>query len=554
MARRQFQVIDVVEVLQHWHAGRPKTVVAASLGVDVKTVRKYVAAAEAAGIVPGDGQGVDRAGWAARVSGWFPALVDARARSLSWPVLQPHRQLIESMMKTNTLATVHQRLRDEHAVAVSAASLRRYVALELPQAAVRQRATVLRPDVPPGEAQIDYGYLGSWVDPVGGRVRRVHAFVVVLACSRHMFVQPVLSMDQSSFVASHVAAFAFFGAVPVRLVTDNLKTGVLSADRYDPLLNRAYAELAEHYGCLVDPARALKPKDKPRVERMMQYVRDSFWRGRSFATVPDMQARAAAWCTEVAGVRSHRMLDGAQPISVFRAVELGELAPLPTAPFVLARWVSPKVAPDCHIVIDKVLYSVPWRHIGQVTDTRVSDTTVQVHVRGELVKTWPRARRGRCTDPADYPPEKIAFFSRNPVWCRTRATGLGPHVSELVQDLLAVQALHRLRSAQGILALADKHGSDALDAACAAALAAGDPSYRTVRGILALPKAPDVTGGQAQTGDRAGAATSTAAHLHGPGELLGHLPFAAEDDSQDDDSQDDDSQDDAAGDLGAVTR
>ena len=297
---------------------------------------RYVAAAEAAGIVPGDGQGVDRARWAARVSGWFPELVDARAGSLSWPVLQPHRQLIESMMKTNTLATVHQRLRDEHAVAVSAASLRRYVALALPQAAVWQRATVLRPDVPPGEAQIDYGYLGAW-NPAGGRVRRVHAFVMVLACSRHMFVQPVLSMDRSSFVASHVAAFAFFGAVPVRLVTDNLKTGVLSADRYDPLLNRAYAELAEHYGCLVDPARALKPKDKPRVERMMQYVRDSFWRGRSFATVTDMQARAAPWCTEVAGVRSHRMLDGAQPISVFRAVELSDLAPLPTASFVVTR-------------------------------------------------------------------------------------------------------------------------------------------------------------------------------------------------------------------------
>src|SRR5664280_854479 len=55
MARRAFQVIDVVEVLQHWHAGRPKTVVAASLGVDVKTIRKYVAAAEAEGIRPGDG-------------------------------------------------------------------------------------------------------------------------------------------------------------------------------------------------------------------------------------------------------------------------------------------------------------------------------------------------------------------------------------------------------------------------------------------------------------------------------------------------------------------
>jgi len=194
MARRQFQVIDVVEVLQHWHAGRPKTVVAASLGVDVKTVRKYVAAAEAAGIVAGDGQGTDRAGWAALVAGWFPELVDAQARSRTWPVLEARRDLITTMLATNTLATAHQRLRDEHGLAVSQSSLRRYVAQALPdEGAAAAGVTVLRPSAPPGEAQIDYGYLGRWVDPVGGRVHRVQAFVVVLACSRHMFVRPVLS-------------------------------------------------------------------------------------------------------------------------------------------------------------------------------------------------------------------------------------------------------------------------------------------------------------------------------------------------------------------------
>lgn len=161
-----------------------------------RSVSKYVAAAEAVGIRPGDGHAVDRAGWAARVAGWFPELVDARARSRSWPTPNEQRALIESMLATNTLATVHQRLRDEHGLAVSQSSLRRYVALELPERSQRSKATVLRPDVPPGEAQIDYGYLGSWVDPLGGRVRRVHAFVMVLACSRHMFVRPVLSMDQ----------------------------------------------------------------------------------------------------------------------------------------------------------------------------------------------------------------------------------------------------------------------------------------------------------------------------------------------------------------------
>jgi len=107
----------------------------------------------------------------------------------------------------------------------------------------------------------------------------VQAFVMVLACSRYMFVRPVLRMDQEAWTRCHVEAFAFFGGVPARLVPDNLKTGVDKPDLYDPQINRSYAELAAHYGVLVDPARAFKPKDKPRVERPMPYVRDSFWRG-----------------------------------------------------------------------------------------------------------------------------------------------------------------------------------------------------------------------------------------------------------------------------------
>jgi len=520
-------VIDVVEVLQHWHAGRPKTVVAASLGVDVKTIRKYVAAAEAEGIRPGDGLVSDRAGWAARVAGWFPELVDAQARSRTWPELEGRRELITKMIETNTLATVHQRLRDEHGVAASESSLRRYVGQAFPDRRSRP-VTVLRPGAPVGEAQIDYGYLGSWVDPVGGRLRRVQAFVIVLACSRHMFVRPVLSLDQSSWVAAHVAAWEFFGGVALRLVPDNLKTGVIRADLYDPLLNRAYAEMAEHYGCLIDPARAQKPKDKPRVERVIQYVRDSFWRGRSFASLTDMQTRAVSWCREVAGVRAHRSLEGASPLAVFAALEAPALLGLPARPFELARWLSPKVAPDCHIVVDKVLYSVPWTHVGASTDTRVTDTTVAVHVDGKLVKTWPKAQRGRCTDEADYPPEKIAFFSRNPVWCRSRARDLGPHVAELVDTLLAVQALHRLRSAQGVIGLAERHGPDRLDAACARALAAGDLTYRTVRGILAAGTEGQPAPGQESADPAADAAeaapsVATPAHLHGPAELLAHL-------------------------------
>src|SRR3954451_7563883 len=513
MARRTFSVIDVVEVLQHWYAGRPKSVVASSLGADAKTVRKYVAKAEAAGMVPG-GPPVGRAEWAELVAGWFPELVDARARSVTWPEIDGHRELIGEMVKTNTVTTVHQRLRDEHGLRAGITSVRRYVASEFPGEAARDKVTVLRPAVAPGEeAQIDYGLLGSWFDPAAQRVRRVWAFIMVLVCSRHMFVRPVLTMDERSWVAAHVAAASFFGGLPRRLVPDNLKTGVTRRDLYDPLVNRAYGEFAAHYGVLIDPARAAKPKDKPRVERQVPFVRDSFWRGRDWTDEADMQAAAVRWCLEVAGRRSHRSLDGASPLAVFNAVEAGALVGLPPVPFELARWSRPKVGADCHIRVGRALYSVPWRFIGTHVDARQTDRLVEGFVDGAVVKTWARIERGRQTDWADYPPEKVAFFMRTPSWCRRHAAELGPAVAAVVGELLQVNALHRLRSAQGVVGLADRYPADRLNAACARALAVGDPSYKTVKGILAAGTETDTT--------TVTVVPMAPAHLHGPERLFG---------------------------------
>ena len=506
-------MIDIVEVLQHWHAGRPKSVVASSLGIDAKTVRKYVAPAEAAGLAPG-GPALSRAEWAELVRGWFPELVDARARSRVWPAIDAHRNRIGEMLETNTVTTVHQRLRDEHGLAAGITAFRRYVAAAFPDEATRDKVTVLRPEVAPGEeAQIDYGYLGTWRDPLADRARRVWAFVMVLACSRHMFVRPVFSLDARAWVAAHVAALAFFAGCPRRLVPDNLATGVSRPDIYDPKVNRAYGELAAHYGCLVDPARAGKPKDKPRVERPMPYVRDSFWRGREWVDLAHMQADALRWCTEVAGRRSHRALEGASPLVVFEALEAPALIPLPHHDFELASWSRPKVGPDCHVRVGKALYSVPWRLIGRHVDAREGERVVEVFIDGAVVKTWPRVERGKQTDWADFPPEKVAFFMRTPAWCRRRAGELGPATVAVVEALFEHNALHRLRSAQGVVRLAERYPPERLEAACARALAVGDASYRTIKGILAAGTEAD--------GTEAPKAPSAPAHLHGPAGLFG---------------------------------
>jgi len=303
------------------------------------------------------------------------------------------------------VATIAQRLRDEHAVDASESSVRRWIAMHFAEEVAREKVTVPRGEVAPGsEAQIDYGRLGMWFDPVSAKRVAVWAFVMVLSCSRHLFVRPVIRMDQTAWCSCHVGAFEFFDGVPARLVCDNLKTGVDKPDLYDPQINRSYAELAVHYGCLIDPARAFKPKDKPRVERPMAYVRDSFWKGRQFASLVEMQADAVRWSLEVAGLRHCRALEGAQPLRVFEAIERDALIALPPRAFELTTWWIGTVGVDAHLKVDKALYSVPWRLIGEMVRATITEEVVRIYHGFEEIAVHPicAGRRRRVIDPAHF--------------------------------------------------------------------------------------------------------------------------------------------------------
>ena len=217
-------MVDIIEILVHWHAGRSKSEIAQSLDVDRKTAGKYIAVAEAAGVAPG-GPPLSEAEWDARVRAWFPELADTRLRQVTWPTIEPHQEFIRGQLKAGvTVTTIHQRLRDERGLAVSIASFRRYVAANVEETR-RSQVKVLRPwpAEPGAEAQIDYGRLGRWLDPVAGKPVTVWAFVMVLACSRHMFVRPVTRLDQQAWSECHGGVH--LGGVPARLVPDNLKTG-----------------------------------------------------------------------------------------------------------------------------------------------------------------------------------------------------------------------------------------------------------------------------------------------------------------------------------------
>jgi hypothetical protein len=229
-----------------------------------------------------------------------------------------------------------------------------------------------------------------------------------------------------------------------------------------------------------------------------------------------MQAAAVDWCRDVAGRRACRPLSGAAPASVFAAVEVEALQPLPRKPFVLATWSTATVGPDIHAKVGRTIYSIPWRFMGQRVDARSTATVVQFFHQGTLIATHGRKPQGKQTDFGHYPPEKIAFRMRTPTWCRSRAAEIGPACVQVIAGLLEINALFRLRAAQGVLGLADKHGTSRLEAACGKAIAVGDPSYRTVKGIL-------VAGVETDPPPPAAGDGGAAAHLHGPSRLFANV-------------------------------
>lgn len=133
----------------------------------------------------------------------------------------------------------------------------------------------------------------------------------------------------------------------------------------------------------------------------MQYDRDSFWRGRDFTSLEQMQAAAEIWCRDVSGARTSRPLDGQQPGFVFSAVEQHALLPLPRNEFELAEWSSGKVATDCHVKVGKTLYSGPWRLIGQQVHARTCGDIVQIVHGGDVVATHATHHRGRAITVGD---------------------------------------------------------------------------------------------------------------------------------------------------------
>jgi transposase len=468
MSFREITMQDVRELLRRHEAGQSARRIAREMGLDRKTVGRYLEAAQK--LKTATATVTDE------VAGQVGRRVQARpapAPSEAWRALEARRTQISEWLggeRPLRLVRIHELLARD-GLTVGYTTLRRFASRELEWR--KQTPTVRLDDPPPGqEAQVDFGLMGTVTDGEG-RHRRLWALIVTLSTSRYMYVYPTLTQTVVDVCAGLDAAWRFFGGVPKHVVLDNASAMVVRASATAPGLNRAFRDYTEARGVFADTARVRHPKDKARVENQVPYVRERWFAGESFGSdLGAIRRHAETWCREVAGARVHGTTRQV-PRDAYERDERPHMQSAPEAPYDVPHWCSPKVHPDHHVQVLKALYSVPTRYIGKTLEARADRTTVRLYLAAEMIKAHPRKAPGqRSTDPKDFPPGKAAWALRDVDAVVASARERGTQVGDFAARLLGgpVPWL-KLRQAYGLLRLCDRYGQDRVNALCARALA-----------------------------------------------------------------------------------
>lgn len=338
---------------------------------------------------------------------------------------------------------------------------------------------------------VDYaGKRPCLTDPRTGVETPVELFVYTLGASSYTYAEATLTQQVPDWLASHTRAFAFFGGVPLATVCDQLRSGVTTPCRYEPGVQRQYAELATHYGTTILPARPAHPRDKPKVEVAVQVAER--WivarlRHERFFTLAALNARIAELLA-LLNAKPMRHYGGASRRDLFERLDRPALRPLPARPYEYAEWKPATVNIDYHIAVDHHAYSVPHALVHERVEARLTATVVEVFHRGQRVAVHPRSaqRGGFTTTTAHMPKSHQAHAEWSPSRLTRWAATIGPQTAALVTAILESRRHPEqgYRSCLGILRLAKRYDAGRLDAACGRALAAGARSYRHVDAIL----------------------------------------------------------------------
>src|SRR5690606_21966588 len=253
----------------------------------------------------------------------------------------------------------------------------------------RQPKAVVRFELGPGEqAQVDWGEF-AYTD-LRGRRRKVYGFVMVLSYSRAMYVEFVEQQDLSTLLRCHLHAFGALGGVPKTILYDNMKTVVLSRQGSKVEYHPRLLDFALLAGFMPRSCRPYRAQTKGRVERVIGYLKQSFWPGARFTDLVDLNRRVQAWVAEVAHRRTHGTT-GRRPAEMLQE-EQAHLAPLrPPAVFADLLVEERRVSRDGYVSYGGSRYGVPWRYAGRYVSVQADEVTVEIRDGDRVIARHPRA-------------------------------------------------------------------------------------------------------------------------------------------------------------------
>jgi transposase len=357
---------------------------------------------------------------------------------------------------------------------------------------VRGLPRSMRQTHPPGE-KLFVDFCGRTVpihNQYDGSIRQAQVFVAVLGASSYNFSRAVWSQTIPDWIRCHVEALHFFGGVPRILVPDNLKSAVLTNNRFKLHLNDSYRRFAAYYGCGILPARPRKPQDKAKVENGVQITQRwilAALRNQVFFSLEELN-QAIDRLLHSLNHRPFKKLPGCRR-ERFEALYQPALMPLPANPYEFADVrINVRVGKDYHVEYERHFYSVPSALANQRVDIHATARTVEFLHGHKRVASHPRSDvvGGHTTDPAHLSDPHRYYAEGQPAallaWAATAGSATLEHVTHQLQA--RTDFGKGLRAAQTIRRLAREYGEPRLEEACAHALRIHSFTIASLRSIL----------------------------------------------------------------------
>jgi transposase len=332
----------------------------------------------------------------------------------------------------------------------------------------------------------------SYIDRMTGAAVSVEMFVAILPASQRIYAEACMDQKKETFVAANENAFWYYGGVPRAVVPDNLKSAVTKADRYEPEINWYFERFASHYGTVVLPARARKPRDKALVESAVNIVYARIYaklRNEQFYSLAQLNARIRELLLELNQRLMQRLKQSRE--ERFLEIEKQHLRPLPAQ-----RMHQSQLQMDAkvwfhyhvHLLEDRHFYSVPARYRGMYANIIFDGKNVEIYVNNERIATHRRDRtkNGYTTDPTHMPPTHAWYAEWTPERFLSWAQNIGSETKQFIDAVLNSRKHpeQAFRTCLGVLKQKDTFGAQRLNNACRIAASVGVLTAKKTMDIL----------------------------------------------------------------------